>query len=230
MSNFPKPVWDIFDFKKVHLETPLRNPQDWKSKDSMFIKLANLNPRWRLWCNEWKQGGSVNIPMDPLIFNSFCEKFRRIILSGEKKTRELAIKGKNDLINRNQHDVKTVVARITYGRDSQGVCFIAVAMLDQNHIARFNFDTSFWAEDQVAGEKMPADECSEGNALGYLAALQSIVNTWLVVHGKEPHKPQKGGFGGGNQGGGNGGGFGGGGQQQQQSPPPASNFENDVNW
>ena len=41
MSDYQKPAWDLTQFAKLARYTRPTDPKDWKSKDSVRVKIAN---------------------------------------------------------------------------------------------------------------------------------------------------------------------------------------------
>lgn len=153
--------WSPLDLAKLRLSGKPWSKDDPKLRPSLQVYFGkDGNPRIRVYMNDGSMGqASTSINLDPPHFFGILEDLKRIAANETPNRHQWGVKAL--FKNGRQMEKPEIVAKVSVGRDSEGVVYIAVAT-DTSKTALFPFGPNFWFELLGAdGEKLHPREASD---------------------------------------------------------------------
>lgn len=178
-------TWSVLDLAKLRLSGKPWNKDDPKLRPSLQVYFGkNGNPRIRVYMNDGAMGNaSTSINLDPPHFFALLEDLKQISEVEESNRHQWGVKAR--FKNGRQLEKPEVIAKVSVGRDSEGVVYLAVAT-DTSKTAIFPFQTNYWFELLGAdGEKLDARKASNIMASSWVKWMHDLYIALLAKLTKE---------------------------------------------
>lgn len=183
-----KPKWNPLKFKKLRLYGV-----QWANKKSpmLAVDVYDNNPRFKIYLNNGSYDKAITLALDPVIMQMALDLLIDISNTDGPQRYHMDVMSYRDHRG-NKYDKPSAVGRLHFGRDNEGVVFMAVVAKGEE-AAKFRFGQQYYAPiSDDSGEKLPAGPASSRHARAWAGLIRAMLENNIVVNSVEPKdQPQQ---------------------------------------